>query len=144
MLVKTSIITPIMDQFFPRTMKYRPIKRINAKKQSTPSDMLTGYSIGNFDDPSNITIASHRNAQASPAAPTPDKPNDIAEVFILQCVCTVFENSKQKPDEMTTLMPSKINAIGQPPYKRDRINQYVGPSIPPTIPVVGPRITIPR
>ena len=95
-------------------MNYRPIKKTNTMKESIPRPTLTGYSTGCFEASPNAVRVTHHKTQQTPNAPTPDSPSDIAEVFMLQCVLTVLENSKQKPEEMATLMPSKMNAIGQP------------------------------
>ena len=84
MLVKTSIMTPLIDQFFLRTLKYKAINRTKVKKQNVPSKILTGYSIGCFDISPKETIVNHKKAHTSPNAPTADRPNDIVEVLILQ------------------------------------------------------------
>ena len=134
-LVKTSIIMPLIDQFNLRALKYKAIKIINAKKQSTPSNTITGYSKRCFDISPNETIVNHIKAQTSPNAPTPDNTNDIAEELILQCILTVFENNKQKNDETTKLIPNKTKTNGKPSNNADSINVYVGVSAPPIIPV---------
>jgi hypothetical protein len=45
----------------------------------------------------------------------PDNANDIAEVFILQCLLTVFENSRQKADDTNKAMPNITKTKGKPP-----------------------------
>ena len=130
-----SMQNPLIDQFILRSFKYTAIKTTNAKKQTIPSKMLTGYSIGCFDISPNETIENHKKAQTSPNAPTPDNPKDITEVFILQCFLIVFEKIKQKPAETTKLIPNKIKTNGNPSNNADSINVYVGgASAPPIMP----------
>lgn len=83
----------------------------------------------------NETIVNHIKAQVSPNAPTADNPNDITEELILQYALTVFENDRQKPDETTKLIPTKIKTNGNPSNNADSINLYVGASAPPIMPV---------
>ena len=135
-LVNISIQKPLTDQFVLRNFKYTAIKIANAKKQTIPSKMLTGYSIGYFDISPNETIENHKKAQTSPNAPTPDNPNDITELFILQCFLTVFEKMKQKPAEKAKLIPNKIKTNNNPSNNVDSINVYVGVSAPPIMPMV--------
>ena len=80
MLVIISIHKPLIDQLTFRSLKYTAIKITNTKKQTIPSKILTGYSIGCFDISPNETIENHTKAQTSPKAPTPDNPKDIVEV----------------------------------------------------------------
>ena len=134
-LVNISIQKPLTDQFVSRNFKYTAIKITNAKKQTIPSKMLTGYSIGYFDISPNEAIENHKKAQTSPNAPTPDNPKDITEVFILQCFFTVFEKTKQKPAETTKLIPNKIKTNSNPSNNADSINVYVGASAPPIMPI---------
>ena len=134
-LVNISIQKPLTDQFVLRNFKYTAIKIANAKKQTIPSKMLTGYSIGFFNVSPNETIENHKKAQISPNAPKPDNPKDITEVFILQCFLTVFENIKQKPAETVKLIPNRIKTNGNPSNKADNINVYIGASAPPIMPI---------
>ena len=108
---------------------------MNAKKQTIPSKMLTGYSTGCFDISPNATIENHKKAQTSPNAPTADKAKDIAEVFILQCFLTVFEKIKQKEAEATKQIPDKTKTNGNPSNNADSINVYEGASAPPIMPI---------
>lgn len=99
-----------------------------------PSKILSGYSIGCFDIAPNETIVTHKKAQTSPNAPTADKPNDNALVFILQLFLIVFENTKQNKPEIISVIPitseHKVRFI-----KLKVIYEAVGPSAPPIIPI---------
>ena len=59
-------------------------------------------------------MAKHDNAHTSPKAPTADKPNEIAELARPQYALTVFENSKQKAEEIIKVIPIKTKANGRP------------------------------
>ena len=135
MLVKTSIINPLIDQFIFRNFKYIAIKTINAKKQRIPSDTLIGYSIGCLDISPNETIENHKKAQTSPAAPTADNPNESAAVLMLQLFLTVLENIRQNKAETINVIPNKIATNGQPFIIRKITNSYVGVSAPPIMPI---------
>ena len=108
---------------------------MNVKKQTIPRKTLIGYSIGCFDISWNETIEIHTKTHTSPNAPTPDNTKDIVEVLILQCFLTVFENNKQKPDEIIKLIPKKTKINGKPSNSADSINIYVGVSTPPIMPI---------
>ena len=134
-LVNISMQNPLSDQAVFLNFKYNTIKIIKTKKQAIPSKILIGYSIGCFDISPNETIENHKKTHTSPNAPMPDNPKDITEVFILQCFLTVFENSKQKPDEIIKLIPKKAKTNGKPSNNANSINVYVGASAPPIIPI---------
>ena len=135
MLVKTSIIIPLNDQFVLRVFKYNAIKTINNKKEIIPSKTLAGYSIGYLDISSNETIENHKKAQASPNAPTADTAKESAVVLRLQLFLTVWENIKQNKAETINVIPNKIVTNGQPFNIRKTTNSYVGVSAPPIIPI---------
>lgn len=135
MLVKASIITPLIDQFFLRIFKYNAIKIISPKKEMIPSNTLTGYLMGFFAISPKATIEYHKIVHKSPDAPRIDNPKDITEVFILQYFLTVFGNNKQKTDETTKVIPNKSKINGKPSNNDDNINTYVGASAPPIIPI---------
>lgn len=134
MLVKTSIINPLIDQFVLRVFKYNAIKTINTQKEIIPSNTLTGYSIGCLDISPNETMVNQRKAHTSPAAPTADNPNESIVVLTLQLFLTVLENIKQNKAEMINVIPNRIVTNGQPFSIRKTTNSYVGVSAPPIIP----------
>ena len=134
MLVKTSIMIPLIDQFVLRTLKYTAIKAINAKKQRLPSNTLAGYSIGCFDASPKAAITNQIHAHTSPAAPTADNPTERTVVFMLQLFLTVLEKIKQNNAEIINVIPNKTATNGQPSMTRKTINSYVGASAPPMIP----------
>ena len=135
MLVKTSIINPLIDQFVLRIFKYNAIKTINPKKEIIPSNTLTGYSIGCLEISPNETIESHKKAQTSPNAPTADNPNESALVLMLQLFLTVLENIRQNKAETINVIPNKIATNGQPFIIRKTTDSYVGVSAPPIMPI---------
>ena len=135
MLVKTSIINPLIDQFVLRVFKYNAIKTINPKKEIIPVNTLTGYSIGCLDISPNETTESHKKAQTSPNAPTADNPKESAVVLILQLFLTVLENIKQNKAETINVIPNRIITNVQPFNIRKTTNSYVGVSAPPIIPI---------
>ena len=113
-LVNISIQNPLIDQLMLRALKYKAIKTKKAKKQTIPSKILTGYSIGCLDISPNETIENHKKAQTSPAAPTADNPNESAVVLMLQLFLTVLENIRQNKAETINVIPNKIATNGQP------------------------------
>ena len=135
MLVKISIIKPLRDRFTLRCFTYITIKTINVKRQTMPSKILSGYSIGCFAITPNETIVTHKKAQTSPNAPTADKPNDNALVFILQLFLIVFENIKQNKPEIISVTPKTSEQKVRPVIKLKVIYEAVGPSAPPIIPI---------
>ena len=134
-LVNISIQKPLTDQFILRSFKYKAVKTRNAKKQTIPSKMLTGYSIGYLDISPNEPIENHKKAHTSPAAPTADNPNESAVVLMLQLFLTVLENIRQNKAETINVIPNKIATNGQPFIIRKTTNSYVGVSAPPIIPI---------
>ena len=134
MLVKTSIMIPLIDQFVLRTLKYTAIKTTNAKKQRLPSNTLAGYLIGYFEISPKATVTNQIHAHTSPAAPTADNPTERTVVFMLQLFLTVLENIKQNNAVTINVIPNKIATNGQPSMMRKTTNSYVGASAPPMIP----------
>ena len=134
-LVNISIQNPLIDQLILRALKYKAIKTTKAKKQTIPSKILTGYSIGCLDISPNETIENHKKAQTSPAAPTADNPNESAVVLMLQLFLTVLENIRQNKAETINVIPNKIATNCQPFIIRKTTNSYVGVSAPPIMPI---------
>ena len=134
-LVNISIQNPLIDQLILRALKYKAIKTTKAKKQTIPSKILTGYSIGCLDISPNETIENRKKAQTSPAAPTADNPKESAVVLMLQLFLTVLENIRQNKAETINVIPNKIAINGQPFIIQKTTNSYVGVSAPPIIPI---------
>ena len=133
-LVNISIQNPLIDQLILRALKYKAIKTTKAKKQTIPSKILTGYSIGCLDISPNETMVNQRKAHTSPAAPTADNPKESTVVLMLQLFLTVLENIKQNKAEKINVIPNKIATNGQPFIIRKTRNSYVGVSAPPIMP----------
>ena len=122
MAVRMSIRIPFIDRSAFRALKYSASNARNTKKQRQPSNILTGYATGYLAISWNETIVIHSIKQTSPNAPEADKPKDIAEVAKLQCVLTVFVNSKQKPAEIIKHKPNKVKAGSKPSNNSENIN----------------------
>ena len=135
MLVKTSIIMPLIDQFILRSFKYKAINTINTKKLKIPSITLTGYSIGYCDILPKETIINQQKTHTNPTAPTADIPKESAVVFMLQLFLTVLVNIKQNRAEIISMTPKRVAQNGQPFIKLKVINTAVGVSAPPIIPI---------